>query len=152
MQSSNRNVHIIHSPTTPRYDTPTYDGRLIDPIRPRPLQIDAPYTNKWTYQTQQTNVAGPSRVSNYRFPYGMVSYYTSDVTTNPYASEIFGDEVRGSVARVEVNPVGTEYRYFYAVKDSSMMPTNQTDYDQLTYRTDMLASYSRRLNRSRYGM
>lgn len=152
MQSSNHGTRLIQSPTTPRYNIPEHDGRLIDPVRPRPLQVDAPYTNKWTYQTQQTNVAGPSIVSNYKFPYGMISYYTSDVTTNPYTSEIYGDEIRGSIARVEVNPVGTEYRYFYATKNASVMPTNQTDYDQLTYRTDMLASYSRRLNRSRYGM
>jgi hypothetical protein len=146
----------ISSPTTPRYPIPEYDGRLIDPIRPRPIQLDhAPYTNMWSYTSQQTNRAGPSAVDHYQFPYGMVSYYTTDITRNPYPTQVFGDELSGSVSRhAEYTPMSTPHNYYYTVRPdvSTNGYTNQSDYDQLTYRTDMLASYSRLLNRSRYAL
>ncbi len=109
-----------------------------------------PYEGTWRQDERKWN-APVWRPVNYGFTYGSVGYYSGETTT-PYLPQVFGHDatcdVKASLFKTPMDDVHTHYH----ARMHPIHAVNQTDKDELTFRNDMLASYSRRMNRSRYGM
>jgi hypothetical protein len=128
------------------------DSRRMDAMRPdASIQLDRiPYEGAWKQDERRWN--NPNwRPMDYGFSYGSIGYYSGETNT-PYLPQVFGHDSVCDVDAVVFKTPMDDYHTHYYANMHEIDAVNQNDKDDLTFRNDLYASYSRRLNRSRYGM